>query len=421
MEKAIWKGNEIVAIDVAQAYELEKAIKQASGRKELLCPDEQCEHRTLKYCHGEKKQAYFAHLINSNCSYEKYDKETPEITKEIKRALYQHLVALGFKVTMDCKLIEGHYTHIVVNENGQQYAVQVLTRFDSANRIEDFRKKYAAKNIRVNWIVVDIRPSESEQVDEKSMFFAKRFCLNETSDNSLITTDATFDNVVCYRMDKNEYKLDSRTIESKNYPKVFRKSYPSSLLSFQNGKLVVPDFDDAFTRYISKKSKAFEKLKAKATEAKQKWEEELARRRKQLADEEADRKRKAQEAAENAKKEKERLDKEKANRIKERAKPKELSEETVLDILSQMDLAPFYHNYPDQMLPWTEQKFEEYLDKIRFSPDANYKFILSKIRYGSTQERNLFIQLYNQRGERSNIERVVLEMLYEQISKDGLI
>lgn len=67
IEKAIWKGKEIFAFEISQDYNNEKIIRQASGRKELFCPDENCKNRILKYCHGEKKQPYFAHLVNTDC------------------------------------------------------------------------------------------------------------------------------------------------------------------------------------------------------------------------------------------------------------------------------------------------------------------------------------------------------------------
>ena len=55
MEKALYNGKEILSFEISKNYELEKSIRKASGRKELLCPDENCQNRVLKYCHGDKK------------------------------------------------------------------------------------------------------------------------------------------------------------------------------------------------------------------------------------------------------------------------------------------------------------------------------------------------------------------------------
>lgn len=55
MENCLWNGKALIATEVAQIYELEKEIRKASGRKEICCPDPECQHPILRYCHGEKK------------------------------------------------------------------------------------------------------------------------------------------------------------------------------------------------------------------------------------------------------------------------------------------------------------------------------------------------------------------------------
>ena len=55
MENAIWNGITIIASDISKDYEKEKQVRKASGRKELRCPDTDCKHPVLRYCHGEIK------------------------------------------------------------------------------------------------------------------------------------------------------------------------------------------------------------------------------------------------------------------------------------------------------------------------------------------------------------------------------
>lgn len=108
----------------------------------MFCPDENCKHRILKYCHGDKKQPYFSHIINTDCEYEKYDNETTEYTKAVKKLLYSHLKNQGYNVEMDVKLVEKHYSHLVITENGMSFPIEIITKFSSANRLDYVKKKY---------------------------------------------------------------------------------------------------------------------------------------------------------------------------------------------------------------------------------------------------------------------------------------
>lgn len=98
MENAKW--NEIVysAAAVAESYELEKNIRKASGRKELRCVDPDCTSPILRYCHGEIKCAFFAHLDNCTCDYAEFDKENTQIMRQVKRAIYDSFKSRDFDV-----------------------------------------------------------------------------------------------------------------------------------------------------------------------------------------------------------------------------------------------------------------------------------------------------------------------------------
>ncbi|MCH5316101.1 MAG: hypothetical protein J1E81_09310 [Eubacterium sp.] len=280
MEKAMWNGKEIIALNIAEKYEIEKAVRKASGRKELLCPDKNCTHRVLRYCHGEKKDAYFAHINNTDCAYEKYDKGTSDIVKNIKRILYFYFQSKNYDVSMDVKLIEGHYTHLSLKQNDKLYAMQIISKFSSANRIDDFFIKYQEANIPVIWIVTDL--GENDIIDESEMNYAKRFSINETSDNSIITIDLKGENVTLYKMDTNEYLYDGYSIHSDNYPKIFVNQYPLEKLEFSDGVLTVPDFNIQFESFLTKKAAAFDKYKKEKEKEKQERRETLEKQSKEI-------------------------------------------------------------------------------------------------------------------------------------------
>ena len=79
MENALWNGKRLLATEIAEDYSLEKGVRKASGNKELRCPDPECQHPILRYCHGEVKDAYFAHCNNDSCDYAVFDKGNTQI------------------------------------------------------------------------------------------------------------------------------------------------------------------------------------------------------------------------------------------------------------------------------------------------------------------------------------------------------
>ena len=253
MEKALYNGEEILSFEISKNYELEKSIRKASGRKELLCPDENCQNRVLKYCHGDKKQPYFAHVINTNCGYEKYDRETTEYTKEIKRILFWHFKNLGYDVQMDVKLLDRHYSHLVITQNGNKYPIEIISKFSSANRLDFIKQKYDENEFGVNWIVTDISVDSDDSLIESELNFAKRFSLNETKDNVLLTIDLSGNIITQYQMDSKQYCFDGREIPSDNYPKIFKKRSSINDLVFENGKLLIKGFYELSSLYFAKK------------------------------------------------------------------------------------------------------------------------------------------------------------------------
>ena len=283
MEKALWNGKEILAFEVSAEgnFDLEETIRKASGRKELLCPDENCSHRILRYCHGEKKRAYFAHIDNTDCEYEKYDKQTTEVIRTIKSIIYHTLKGKGYDVDMDVKLIPHHYSHLVIYKNGKPHAIQIISKFSSANRIADFYAKYKAQNIPVDWIVTGFN-EDDEDVVEHELNYAKRFSLNRTEDNSLLAVSLDGTQICLYKMDTNEYLFDGCVVPTNNYKKIYSENHPLTSLVFKDGKLTVNDFDENYNAYIGKKKKAFEKKIVDLEKEKEQRKQEQIDRQKRI-------------------------------------------------------------------------------------------------------------------------------------------
>lgn len=115
MDKAKWGEMLYIANEVCLDYNAEKQIRKASGRRELRCIDPDCNNPIVKYCHGEKKSPYFAHINKSLCEYEEFDRENTSIIKIIKLKLFDIIKNNGFNVQLDVKLIPHHYTHLLVS------------------------------------------------------------------------------------------------------------------------------------------------------------------------------------------------------------------------------------------------------------------------------------------------------------------
>ncbi|MDE6058482.1 MAG: hypothetical protein K2G44_00325 [Clostridia bacterium] len=203
MENAIYKDNLLLALEISKNYEFEKQIRLASAHKELLCPDPDCEHRALRYCHGEKKEAYFAHRNNLHCDYALFDKQNTELIRRIKKNVYNHLISLGYNVQMEKKLLPHHYSHLLfTSPDGKSLAVELASNRLLAIRVESLLKQYYEQNMKVKWIVID----EIDRVfQENQTYFIKRFALNELDNNDLLIIDSDCERVAQYRLDKKNY------------------------------------------------------------------------------------------------------------------------------------------------------------------------------------------------------------------------
>ena len=136
----------MIASEIVKDYSLEKEIWKASGRKELHCPDPECQNPILRYCHGEKKDAYFAHLNNEHCDYADFDRQNTQIMRTVRRTIYEQFKSKGFQVYPEVKILDHHYTHPFINMGeGNKIAVEIGTQQITVNRIETLKEAYHKK------------------------------------------------------------------------------------------------------------------------------------------------------------------------------------------------------------------------------------------------------------------------------------
>lgn len=270
MEYAIWNDKRIAAFDVAQDYSFEKAVRKASGRKELLCPDPDCENPELRYCHGDVKSAYFAHLNNDSCDYALFDKQNTEVINLIRKKLYDHFKSLKYDVQMEVKVLEHHYTHLLFTMPDKSLiALEIGDQNISANRVDYLYEEYQKQGIEVKWVVVG---KTDFSVKENQVFFLKRYLLNESTNKDLIVINWDCSEVAQYKIDPNPYVFNYETIESKNYPKAYEEFSTIDKLVLENNELTLEGFNSRYNQWLNKKQRAF----AKKVEQ---LEEELRQRR----------------------------------------------------------------------------------------------------------------------------------------------
>ncbi len=260
MENAIWKGKLVKASDLSKEYyENEKQVRIASRNKEFSCPDPDCSHPILKYCNGEIKNPFFAHLHNAQCDYYSYDKETSNAHKNIKQLLYNHFLSIGYKVETEAKIIKHHYTHLLIYmPDGKRIAIEFGTNKMTVHQVEKMVNDYAENGIEVKWIFI----YKGFPRAEDSGTFIKRFCFHETKNKDLIVIDEVSLRVAQYRFDAIVYEHKNKIYQSKNYPQVydaFRHLDINSLI-LDNGELTLKGFDSDYNIWLIRKKKAFERM-----------------------------------------------------------------------------------------------------------------------------------------------------------------
>ena len=273
MEKALWKGQLYTAADISESYELEKTIRKASGRKELRCPDTDCPSPILRYCHGEIKTAFFAHLDNCTCDYAEFDKENTHLMRKVKRIIYDSFVAQGYDVQLEVKLLPRHYTHLLFTmPSGKKIAVELGTQRTTANRIDYLSEQYASIGVDVKWIVIS---NSQTPVKENETFFIKRYLLNESKRKDILVLNWDGTEITQYIVDPNQYLFRGNSIHSENYPEIYSETAGLGSLAFDEDELTIQGFHCRYNEWLKRKRSAFDKKIAQI-------EEEAALREKRM-------------------------------------------------------------------------------------------------------------------------------------------
>lgn len=251
MEYAYWKGELISASKIIEEeYIIEKRIREASNKKELLCIDPSCKNRTLKYCHGEVKKPYFSHINCLECDYARYDRMKSKEIDMVSDLIYEILKEKCFHVEKEIKLLAHHYSHLIVKDNDKITAIEFIKKGSNVKKTNEL-KEYDQKGIEVSWIELG---SIDTIYSEKNTYYARRFLLNEYNSN-LVTVDSDFNRVCQAKMDFSEYKYLNKTLLDKE---MFIVKGQVGDLTYDNGIIGLEGFKEKYDIWLNKRKKKFE-------------------------------------------------------------------------------------------------------------------------------------------------------------------
>lgn len=287
MENAIWKNENLIASDVANLFELEREVRMASGRKELRCPDSGCKCPIVRYCHGEIKGAYFAHLTNDKCDYADFDKNDTSVFRTLRLKLFKHFSELGYDVRCEVKTLEHHYSQLYFElPNGNKITLEFGSNQTSANLIDRLAKEYESIGVGIRWLVVSDTNYGSR---ENELFYLKRYLVNESNKKEyiIISTDGTA--ILQSRWDCNKYEYNGRNVSINGFDDFYSEEADFGLLTIDNGELTISGFNDRYNQWLQRKKETFEEgIKSqiehekKVAELRRQAYEEQLRRKKEL-------------------------------------------------------------------------------------------------------------------------------------------
>ncbi|MBQ6727327.1 MAG: hypothetical protein IJQ87_00070 [Clostridia bacterium] len=234
MDKAFLNNKIVSAYDISLNYEREKAVRKDSRNKKILCIDSDCKNPVLRYCHGDKKQAYFAHLSNTDCDYDRFDKNDNEIFKKLRITLSSHFSNLGYKVETEYKILDHHYSPIFCSKGSESFVVEMGNSKTTSGFVEKIKQEYSLKNISVKWLVVG---EETLLLKENGVSFLKRYLLNESKNNDFILVDGN--EIIQYRFDKNVYSLS-------NYQEIYNEKASIQDLCVIDGELSIKGYNNRY-------------------------------------------------------------------------------------------------------------------------------------------------------------------------------
>ena len=241
MDKAFLNEVIVSTYEISLDYELEKVVRAHSRNKRISCVDPHFKNPVLRYCHGDKKEAYFAHLANTDCDYCRFDKNDTPPFRELRIKLFHHFSSLGYKVETEYKLLERHYSPVFCSKENESFVIEMGDSKTTMGYVERILQEYSSKRMPVKWLVVG---EQNLLLKENGVSFLKRFLLNESKNNDFILVDGN--EIIQYRLDKKNYPLS-------DYQEIYFEKADFQDLCVVDGGLSIKGFDSKFALWQNQK------------------------------------------------------------------------------------------------------------------------------------------------------------------------
>lgn len=258
MDKAVINNEIVSAYEISRLDDKsENLVREYSRNGKIFCADPHCKNPVLKYCHGDKKAAYFAHMKNADCDYHNFDKSDDPFRKELRIKLFHHFTSLGYKVDMECKLLAHHYSPLYCSKDNDSFVIEMGDAKTTLYYVQNILAEYTAKHISVKWIVIG---EEILYLKENGVSFLKRYLFNNTKHNDFILVDG--DKIIQYRWDKDNHGKC-------NFKETYCEKAEMQDLCMDDGELAIQGFN---SRYLvwkkNKEAEIAQEIKRKAEKEK---------------------------------------------------------------------------------------------------------------------------------------------------------
>lgn len=256
MNYALLNGKIISAYEISKDYSLEKSIRFASDNGELRCSDPDCQYPHVIYRHGKTKIAHFAHKNKGSCDYSEFDKKNPSYLHPIREMLLSHFQSLGYKVQIEKKILDHHYTHIFIEiPHGNNIAIELATNSITLPDISELTEEYDKKKISLRWFVVH---SDEVSKNEEKTIFIERFLLNESKNHDFILINKDDPNLITQcRLDTTKYRYMGQDFQSENYPEIYSEPIALDSIIIDNNEITSRDFNENYNKWLAKKQRKF--------------------------------------------------------------------------------------------------------------------------------------------------------------------
>ena len=280
MEYAIWNKTVLSATEVSEKFEDERQVRLLSKEKQLKCPDAECQNPIVRYCHGEKKIAYFAHLSNCSCDYGQFDRNNSFVLRGVRVKLMKIVQKAGVNVKAEQKVLDHHYCQLLIElSENKKIAVEFGTAKTDVSYIEKLEKEYREKSIAIKWFFVG---DTHNGLRENNLYYLKRHSLNRTANEQFIIISSDCEKVAQYRLDGNSYLYLGKKVKFTPDTDLYFEISDFENLEFTSGDFSLKGFSERFDNWRLKKEEAFNRKVAIIEQHKK--EVESMKRRQEIED-----------------------------------------------------------------------------------------------------------------------------------------